>query len=175
MTLNHPLTSGQAMTADLHAQLVAAVTARRELAQAATSGEWYLHEEPMDERHPETSPTMFWIRSRTCGAVTMNLEEGGVCIERASDENGRADGEHIAFNNPSQILRDTEAHLKILDDHKPLRVTYWPTVMCGRCPAFGAKAIEDPLGSAVPWTPNEAWPCPTIAALAGIYPEVTEQ
>lgn len=66
-------------------------------------------------------------------------------------------------------LAEVEAKRRILDEHQPVTVTYWPTPMCGICADPDAVAVDDPMGSGEPWTPNQTWPCRTIRLLAQPY------
>lgn len=152
------------MSTDLHARLIAAVTARRELAQAATPGPWAI-----------------WRDLDHQGFYTVG-DEAGVIPEGAVETDGECnptahvyvepDAAFIAANSPAQILRDTEAHLKILERHKP-------------CTDGHRDAIMDHWSAEPYWrhapratchehaSPTD-WPCPDALDLAGIYPEVTE-
>ena len=142
-------------TDDLHARLVAAVTARRELAQAATPGPWTATSADRYYGHR----SYVWEITDSAGREVVGHqphEGGGINVEE--------DANHIAFNDPAQILRDTEAHLKILDLH----------------PA--AVGADDGSWLPATWDEPDAEcrtchlrPCPTRVALAGIYLEVTEQ
>jgi hypothetical protein len=77
-----------------------------------------------------------------------------------------ANGAHIAFWDPARVLRLVEATRRILDEHQPASVTYWPTMMCGICADPNADTVDDPLGSDGPWTPNADHPCPTLRLAA---------
>lgn len=78
------------MSDDLATRLRAAIEERRAGAEAATQGEW-INEGSIYVGHP-----------------TNNI------VDRIlADE----DEEHIVANQPSQIIRDCEAHLKLIDAH----------------------------------------------------------
>lgn len=65
------------------------------------------------------------------------------------------------------VLRTVAAHRKILEEHAILVLTYWPTAMCAVCADPDADVDADPMGR--PWTPNQAYPCTTLQALAAVY------
>ena len=136
---------------DLHARLLAAVTARRELAQAATPGPWA-------------------NRGRTILRPDGDYVVVGVGARKSwpSDE----DAEHIAFNDPAQILRDIEAHLKILErhkacaeEHREVGEMHWTAIPYWRhAPEPACHQHASPT----------KWPCSDWLDVAGIYPEVNE-
>lgn len=129
---------------DLHARLLAAITRRRELAEAAE----------MLQPSPWSSSGRRW------GSVLAAPGFGHV----AHDVEDAACGDHIAANDPAQILRDTTAHLRVLERHKPREAV---VAECSVC----IERIDDG-GNCGHYAPD--WPCPDIEDLASVYPEVTE-
>lgn len=120
---------------ELHARLVAAVTARRALAEQAAdgagSGEWHLH-----------GPL-------SCGCCDRIVATATGKVLTTTDDRIT---EHVAANDPAQILRDTEAHQRLLD-----LVAQWSSL---NGPDFdaGLAAASDEI----------------LEALASVYPEAGE-
>lgn len=67
----------------------------RELASNATPGPWHIYTD-----HEDDSFDLFWVHCEDHGPVTADMNEGGVCIERADDEGGWPDAVWIALMSP---------------------------------------------------------------------------
>lgn len=121
------------MADDRYSRLLAAITARRELAEAAChrgNGIWT-------------------TGAGGTGRCTIESDRGLVVY----DEHNSTDEQtaHISFNDPAQILRDTAAHLRIVERHRPVDGT------CAWC--------WNGVGELLPW------PCPDWLDVASSYPE----
>lgn len=123
------------MADDRYSRLLAAITARRELAEAAChrgNGIWT-------------------TGAGGTGRCTIESDRGLVVY----DEHNSTDEQtaHISFNDPAQILRDTAAHLRIVERHAPLH--------------DGDSVLQ-------PWSCESCelpWPCPDWLDVASSYPE----
>ena len=116
----------------LHERLLARITERRQLAEALNGG-------------GET-----WTAFRYIVGTANN----GDVASTWPDASGRT-ATFIADNDPAQILRDCDAHLKILERHR-------------RRP--DSTASMDLLRDHCTWCARR-WPCPDVEDLAGSYPE----
>ena len=65
-----------------------------------------------------------------------------------------ANGRHIARHDPARVLREVEAHRRILAMHWPHKSFRGDVVTCGFCAGDGAA---------------EDWPCPHVRLLAMPY------
>ena len=132
---------------DLHARLLAAVNARRELAQAATViGGKHWHFEPTEPDAADDQQGLIvddagW----TIAAGYMNPDARALVLD----------------NDPAQILRDTAHHLEILAEHQPeLLISGNHGPVCHRCRDWEGYRL--------------LMPCSEMFRLAGIYPEENE-
>lgn len=107
--------------AELHAAVRAAVTARLELARAATPGPWRVCAEGSEGSR--VAPDYGDVRERSRFIAVI----GG----RVQPEDGR-NARHIAANDPAAVIRACELDLSRLSAHWPMR--------CGCCNAIDCPA-----------------------------------
>lgn len=100
---------------DLHAVLLAAITARQERAQAAAEGwptnwEAYAHEPGARDRDPERE---VWL----VGAEELDTMNGKLICEVGQHDRAELIARLIAAEDPAAVLRQCTEDLAILDQH----------------------------------------------------------
>jgi hypothetical protein len=88
--------------------------------------------------------------------------------EDGCDELSRAGtltGEHIALNDPQDVIARCEAELAILDEHGPTNWTSYGDTLCRRC-RWEEGELERDLENDTNWV---VFPCRTVRLLASGY------
>lgn len=98
------------MSADLHADLTAAVTALMELAQAATPGPWYSRYGGERGQVYASGP----------GRIVALLPD------EESDAKPAPNSRHIAANDPATVIRHCQRDLEVLQRHAACTTTHTP-------------------------------------------------
>src|SRR5574342_134943 len=140
------------MTDSLHDRLLAAVSARRALAEAAAKlcgchdamPTWVFRDDENDGRIVIVDDPHPGVAKRLTRRWNQSYQD--MFIAR-----------HIAANDPAQIRRDTAAHAEILKRH-----TAWRTP---------EGIVTDLRAGRCAWC-DRKWPCVDWRAVATIYPEV---
>ena len=138
------------------AWLRAQVEARRAAAEAATPGPWEFEgDDPADDE-------LFTVYD---GVVDLM----GVTVAFTRDRQV-ANGQHMALNDPVDVIARCEAELAILDQHQPVSVAEGEFVVkrwqeCQECgPNNDLSGVY-----AVPGEGESFWPCQTLRVLLGAY------
>lgn len=142
---------------DLYSRLLAAVQARKALAEAATPGPWWT-------RYGGEQGYIYASQAQRLVAVV-----DGEHADNAPAPNSR----HIAANDPAFVIRACERDLKVLQRHRPtspvlLDMAFIPAeiakhlaeVMEPMCAGHGHHVIVDP---------GATWPCREIRDMAPVY------
>lgn len=146
-------------TDDLHVRLVAAVTARLELARRAeySNDDWAAN--PTADLGPRVGP---WQRD-VAYAVWNCTDEVDGCPEEA--RGWSAEARFIAAHDPADAIRRHEAALRVLQRHRPqpgdwsLAAGHEHEICCRAC----AEIDHDV---------SQPWPCDDIRDVAASYGEV---
>jgi hypothetical protein len=153
--------AGAAGVNDLVAFVTARLDERERAARAATPGPWEAQWWCVQTAYDFDRPGYAHHGER----VLIARNSGTVGNRQAEERNV----EHIALHEPASVLADIAAKRAILDEHQPVKVTYWHIPMCSTCTDPAADSIDDPMGSDGPWTPNAEHPCRTVRLMATPY------
>lgn len=146
---------------DLHAQLLAEVQRRLDIARAAAAGPWSIHTAGTGIR---SSTPYAWVL-RPDGAPIAERHNGGTV----------ADVEHIALHDPADAVRRYEADLRRLERHvrsegRPHLIARRNAEPDWRCMRCGIAEIEAAASAACEaqyvCRCGELYPCPEVRDLA---------
>lgn len=141
--------------ADLHERLRVAITARRDIAEAAVA----------DRNGPGDRMDAEWVHDKTRWHVQtqggLGVVSGSVFVYLR----------HVAANGPAQILLDTDAHLGVADRHRPCTDTHDDVIPTHWSDDQYLRHAPSPVCHQ--HSRPTPWPCPDWLDVASSYPEVS--
>lgn len=148
-------------TDDLHARLVAAVTARLDLARRADYSNEDWTADVKAGFGPRVGP---WSREVEHAVWQCDDEEDG-CPDEA--RGWKAEARFIAAHRPADAIRRHEAALRVLQRHRPERGDWW--FVAGHEHEICCRACAE-----IDYDVSQPWPCDDIRDVAASYGEVID-